>query len=176
MENRIYVASLSDYNAGYLHGKWIDLSGKDIDDVWNEVNKMLKESPCTKQYGDIAEEWAIHDRDGILSTANISEYESFEKCLELVRYIEDADDEDIAEYCLKDKLGNIDEATTMMENHIGTYESYYEYGESILEGYEIPENVKFYVDYEGVAKDEELNGYITIFEQSYNTFHVFLNS
>jgi len=53
---RIYVASLSDYNAGRLVGKWIDLEGKTKEDVLEEVNEMLKTSKEP-----IAEEWAIHD-------------------------------------------------------------------------------------------------------------------
>ena len=41
---RIYVASLSDYNAGHLLGEWIDLDGKDTDDVQGEIAAMLRNS------------------------------------------------------------------------------------------------------------------------------------
>lgn len=41
---RIYVASLSDYNAGHLHGVWIDLDGKDADEVQEKVAEMLRGS------------------------------------------------------------------------------------------------------------------------------------
>lgn len=41
---RIYVASLSDYNNGRLHGAWIDLAGKEESDVWQEINAILKAS------------------------------------------------------------------------------------------------------------------------------------
>jgi len=41
---RIYVASLSDYNAGLLLGEWIDLDGKDTDDVQGEIAAMLRNS------------------------------------------------------------------------------------------------------------------------------------
>lgn len=41
---RIYVASLSDYNAGLLLGEWIDLDGKDADDVGEEIAAMLRTS------------------------------------------------------------------------------------------------------------------------------------
>lgn len=78
---RIYVASLSDYNNGVLHGVWIDdLELKDADDVQEEVNAMLAESPTAEKYGDPAEEWAIHDYEGL---PNIGEYESFSYCCEL---------------------------------------------------------------------------------------------
>jgi len=54
-EYRIYVASLSDYNAGRLHGAWIDAT-QDADEIEAEVQEMLAASPEP-----IAEEWAIHD-------------------------------------------------------------------------------------------------------------------
>lgn len=51
---RIYVACLAAYNAGRLHGRWID-ADKGQDQIWAEVRQMLKESPESR-----AEEWAIH--------------------------------------------------------------------------------------------------------------------
>lgn len=41
---RIYVASLSDYNAGRLHGEWIDAT-QELDDIWAEIHAMLAKSP-----------------------------------------------------------------------------------------------------------------------------------
>jgi antirestriction protein len=57
------VASLSDYNAGVLHGVWIDLDGADVEDIDDQIQTMLKSSPTTRKYGDIAEEYAIHDHE-----------------------------------------------------------------------------------------------------------------
>lgn len=65
---RIYVASLADYNAGRLHGVWIDATD-DIGDIWAQVHKMLEKSA---EPG--AEEFAIHDHDGFWP-AQIGEYE-----------------------------------------------------------------------------------------------------
>ncbi|MGF6599815.1 antirestriction protein [Paraburkholderia sp. GAS448] len=45
-ERRIYVACLASYNSGILHGEWIDTEGKDADDIQDEVNAMLRASPC----------------------------------------------------------------------------------------------------------------------------------
>jgi antirestriction protein len=55
---RIYVASLSDYNAGRLHGIWISLDD-DIESTWSQLHGMLAASPEPH-----AEEWAIHDYEG----------------------------------------------------------------------------------------------------------------
>jgi antirestriction protein len=36
---RIYVACIASYNAGILHGRWIDVT--DPDDIWERVAAML---------------------------------------------------------------------------------------------------------------------------------------
>lgn len=40
---RIYVACLAAYNAGTLHGRWIDVD--DVDEVWKGIAGILKDSP-----------------------------------------------------------------------------------------------------------------------------------
>jgi antirestriction protein len=56
---RIYVASLYDYNAGILHGTWIE-ADQDPEDIQEAIDGMLLASPSGHQ----AEEWAIHDFEG----------------------------------------------------------------------------------------------------------------
>ena len=48
---RIYVASLTDYNAGNLHGRWIDLDATTTeDDLLEQTRAMLAESPEAKAF------------------------------------------------------------------------------------------------------------------------------
>ena len=68
---RIYVASLSDYNAGRLHGAWLD-AAQEPDALWAGINEMLARSP---EPG--AEEWAIHDYEAFCGV-RLGEYESIE--------------------------------------------------------------------------------------------------
>ncbi len=68
---RIYVASLSDYNDGRLHGAWID-AAQDRDDLYREVQAMLIDSTLPD-----AEEFAIHDYEGF-GPLQLDEYESLE--------------------------------------------------------------------------------------------------
>ncbi|MFR6036489.1 antirestriction protein ArdA [Desulfovibrio piger] len=58
---RIYVASLSDYNAGILHGTWIDFAQlTDLDDLRAAIAAMLATSPTAKAApGQPAEEWMM---------------------------------------------------------------------------------------------------------------------
>ena len=69
---RIYVASLSDYNAGRLHGAWIE-AGQDSDSLGMEITAMLERSKEPN-----AEEWAIHDFEEF-GPVRLSEYESLER-------------------------------------------------------------------------------------------------
>jgi antirestriction protein len=57
----VYIASLSDYNAGILHGCWLELDG--VTDHEQAIQAMLAQSPYARKTGDIAEEWAIHDSE-----------------------------------------------------------------------------------------------------------------
>ena len=93
---RVYIASLSDYNNGRLEGKWFDLSDYlSASDLMDDINDMLKD--LTKKYkkidGEVREEWAVHDYEGIPPTL-ASEYmgeADFEKLLEIRKVAEDRD-------------------------------------------------------------------------------------
>jgi antirestriction protein len=77
---RIYVASLSDYNAGRLHGVWLD-ADQDAVQLAEEVHGMLASSPEP-----FAEEYAIHDYEGF-GRVQIGEYESLARVAALARGI-----------------------------------------------------------------------------------------
>ncbi|NER31329.1 MAG: antirestriction protein ArdA [Symploca sp. SIO1C4] len=69
---RIYVACLSAYTNGYLHGWWID-ADQDPDEIWSDIKDMLADSPM-----DDAEEWAIHDYENF-GAISISENPDLEQ-------------------------------------------------------------------------------------------------
>ena len=72
----IYVACLSSYNNGVLHGVHIDLEdGIEEDEVWDQVKAMLAKSKYPP-----AEEWAIHDHEGF-EGIRVWEYDRFERVL-----------------------------------------------------------------------------------------------
>ena len=88
-ELRIYVASLADYNAGNLHGKWIDCEGKDVDDLQAEVDDMLERSKLPD-----AEEFAIHDAEGFGDL--IGEYTPLSQVASYVEIIDEHDEAGLA--------------------------------------------------------------------------------
>lgn len=81
---RIYVACLAAYNAGRLHGRWID-ANQDADTIREEIAAMLAASP---EPG--AEEWAIHDHEGL---GAIGESESIDRVAEIAAAVADAGDD-----------------------------------------------------------------------------------
>jgi antirestriction protein len=76
----IYIACLSAYNNGRLHGAWIN-ADRDVDEIQEDVEFILSYSP-----EDDAEEWAIHDYQGF-EGLKIKEYEDLEKVSELAQAI-----------------------------------------------------------------------------------------
>ena len=68
IDPKIYVASLSDYNNGHLHGSWIE-AAQDADEIHSSIHSMLDKSPQPD-----AEEYAIHDYEGF-AAFTVGEYE-----------------------------------------------------------------------------------------------------
>ena len=105
---RIYVASLSDYNNGRLEGKWLDLSDySDASELMEAIQEMLDE--LTEKYksvdGEVREEWAVHDYEGIPSTL-ASEYMSEQDFQQLYDIAEVADDRGIPVEVLVERAGD----------------------------------------------------------------------
>ncbi len=83
---RVYVACLSAYNAGTLHGKWISVIGKSGEEIQEEINEILKESP-----EEDAEEWAIHDHEfGNLINSEWPDLDTLGELAELLEEFGDA--------------------------------------------------------------------------------------
>lgn len=171
---QIYVASLSDYNAGILHGDWI-FADNEPEVLQEAIGQMLDRSPTTEATGEVAEEWAIHDFDGF-GQAALGEYESLERVAQLARGIvrygepfsawwadEDRSDEDGG-----------DVFTQFEQQFQGEYSTFEEYGESLLEELgvdiddlaEVPESLRPYVcfDLDAWLRDLRIGGDITVIE------------
>ena len=171
IEPRIYVACLAAYNAGKLHGKWIELEGKSAAEVREEIQGILKASPEPH-----AEEWAIHDFE--LGGIKIGESEDIEKLMELVGHLVEHG-EAFAAY-----VNNQGVAYANLEGfedaYQGEHDSIEDYAEQWLEDTgslaQIPENLRFYFDYAKYARDLELGGDIWSSESDHGTVYVFYNN
>jgi antirestriction protein len=105
---RIYVASLSDYNNGRLEGKWLDLSDySDASELMEAIQEMLDE--LTEKYksvdGEVREEWAVHDYEGIPSTM-ASEYMGEQDFQQIYDIAEVADESGVPFEVLIERAGD----------------------------------------------------------------------
>lgn len=143
---QIYVASLSDYNAGILHGKWIKLESKDINDIQDEISQILADSPNAKKYGEPAESWAIHDFE--LGGIRISEYEDLETIIAIVEALSEHGEAFAIYY---NDVSDLESATSNFEEaYEGEYDSLLAYATEIFDelyAHSIPENLRYYIDY-----------------------------
>jgi antirestriction protein len=124
-EPRIYVASLADYNAGRLHGRWI-AANQEPETLWEEINEMLAES-----MEPLAEEWAIHDYEGF-GPLRLSEYESIERISTLARGIAEHG-RAFAHWADYLGPGQDDDLDRFEENYRGHWSSTTEFAESFLD-------------------------------------------
>lgn len=164
---RIYVVDLAAYNNGKLHGVWINACD-DLDDIWNQINEMLTNSPEP-----LAEEWAIHDFEGFGGYA-LSEYERIETVHEIACFIEQYPDfgGELLNY-----YSDLEEAKTAAEeNYCGCYKSLADYAQELTEETgDIPQHLEYYIDYERMSRDMEMNGDIYTIETGYEEIHIFWN-
>jgi antirestriction protein len=122
---RVYVASLSDYNAGRLHGAWIN-ADQPADGLQVAVSEMLAASPEP-----IAEEWAIHDYEDF-GSVRLSEYEDLVSVSRLGRGIAKHGRPFAAWAATRDSFDGeaLDE---FEEGYLGTYDSIEAYAEQLLD-------------------------------------------
>ena len=130
---RIYVASLTDYNAGRLYGTWIDAT-QEPEDIHKEVQQMLEDSP---QF--FAEEWAIHDYEGF-GYVRLSEYSTFETVARIAHGIEEHGDAFSAWIAYSDDaseeiVGNFEEA------YLGRWDDMEDYASEVARDLGITDDV-----------------------------------
>lgn len=159
---RVYVASLADYNAGRLHGEWVDLD--DAQDLGERVQAMLRRSPEP-----VAEEWAIHDYEGF-GPLHLDEYESLDTVAMLAQGIRQHGPA-FAHWVALEGATTGDLLARFEDAYLGHWESIEAFAESLFDdfGYQqildqiIPEQLQPYVrfDAEAWARDLDLGGDIT---------------
>jgi antirestriction protein len=171
---RIYVASLPDYNAGRLHGAWLD-AAQEPEELHDQIAVMLAAS-----HEPHAEEWAIHDFEGF-NGLHLGEWEDLAHVSRVAKGITEhglafahwttlvATDEDLDQF---------DDA------YLGHWPSLTGYAEDVLDdlGLDdevdrcVPENLRPYVtiDAEAFGRDLELGGDVTAIEDGEGV-HVFAN-
>ncbi len=172
---RVYVACLASYNAGILHGKWVEVTSSE-EELLNEIKNVLNSST---EEG--AEEWAFHDHE-YFEPFNVEEYTSTKTLCEYASVLLSLDQYDLEAFQKfeGDLNGKADEILeNFHESYMGSHESEEEYAEYLFnECYEIPEKARYYIDYKSFWRDLTYNGYYSAESKmsNYRTVHIFLNS
>lgn len=163
---RIYVACLAAYNNGYLHGAWID-AAQEPWAIYDAVRVMLAASPIEG-----AEEWAIHDDEGF-GGVRIAEYASFERVSQLAAFI--AEHGEIGAALLDHYAGDLDEAREVLaDRYLGEHASLADYVQELTEeSTPIPSSLRYYIDYQAMARDAELSGDVFTIQIAHDAVHVF---
>ena len=163
---RIYIACLAAYNNGYLHGVWID-ADQDADQIRDEIAAMLARSPIKG-----AEEYAIHDHEGF-EGVSISEYAGIDNVARMGAFI--AEHGALGAGLLEQFGGDMDQAeTTLQDCYHGQFASLADYMEEpTTESVTIPEALRYYVDWDAMARDAEMNGEFFTVETARDEVHLF---
>jgi antirestriction protein len=146
---QIWAGSLADYNAGRLHGCWIDLEGRDVDEVREEIDAMLAASP--EPY---AEEWIVMDYDD--APGELGETSDLDMLIAVQQAVEEH-----GETAVRAALANYyrtEEALDALENGFIIWDDSDQIVESYLEGFAIPDQVLHYIDYDAIWRDLQIEG------------------
>ena len=163
---RIYVACLASYNRGNLHGAWID-ADRGAWAIWDGIKAMLARSPVSG-----AEEYAIHDYEGF-GAVRLAEYACVETVAETADFL--MKHGEVGAELLAYYGGDLAEARDAISDHYcGCHASLADYVQELTEDVvEIPETLKFYIDWEAMARDAEMSGDLFAIEIGYGQVHVF---
>ncbi len=171
---RIYIACLASYNNGVLHGKWIDATS-DEDEMAEEVAGLLRRSPYpnvmvedpeTGEEVPSAEEFAIHDHEGL---GNIGEYTPLSEIAALVEVLEE--NPDLPPHIVL--AYHHEYNANPQDNYRGQYDSWADFAEQFEEETggleEIPDRFRYHIDWESVGREFETGGGLV--EYSGHFFH-----
>jgi antirestriction protein len=163
----IYIADLAAYNAGKPHGIWLDAMQPPAD-LYCAIETMLTHSSELQ-----AKDWLIYGYIG---------FEGY-------TVGESADLEEIhAVACLIDEYGalaaklleegganNAEEAKRMLKDgYYGCFDTVASYVQQFIEDTtDIPDNIRFYIDYTKLARDMVWGGDILTIETASDEVHVF---
>ena len=152
---RIYLTNLGKYNEGELVGKWVDLP------TTNGFEEHLEEIGINEEY----EEWFITDYETDIAGLTIGEYDNIEELDELAETLEDLQDYDreviealISEgYSLEDALKKKDDCMIYYNcNDMTDVAEQYAEETGLLDS--IPENLRYYFDFEAYGRDMGIEG------------------
>lgn len=145
---RVFIACLAFCNADTPQGGWIDLSGLDADGLREEIEDMLRRSPCP------AEAWVALEYEGL---PNLGKHPSIDQLIEVAKAVSKHGP---AMHIWVDYTGTVE---GFKDAYYGTAESWEDFAERLLEDTgmlaEMPEHLWHYFDFTAYARDLKLDGW-----------------
>jgi antirestriction protein len=155
---RIYVASLADYNAGRLSGKWIE-ADQPAETIHREIAAMLAQSSEP-----FAEEWAIHDYENF-GSLRLSEFADIQSVADAAALIAEHGEVFAELLGYLGGLSSLEEAKKYMEQaYRGAFDDVEDYVREFVEDCygdviaKLPDFLRYHIDYQGIAHDLECGG------------------
>lgn len=164
---KIWIGCLAAYNAGELHGEWVE-ANQSVECLEKEIEEILGSSP-----EEDAEEWMVSDYDNFGSFGDLlGEYPSLDDVSRAAFFY--AEHKKLAEIAFK-YCENLDEAIDMVEErYAGCYASLGDFAEEYFRGFStIPKELEYYIDWEKMGSDMEINGVFCSFEVKFQQVHIF---
>jgi antirestriction protein len=153
LEPKIYIVCLASYNAGILHGTWIDVT-QDAEIVREEINALLASSSIPN-----AEEWEIQDYEGF-GEIIINPYENIESLVAIAHFIKE---HGILGTKLIAYSGDFYSANGLIEEcYQGEYDNEEDFARSITEEtMDVPDRLAYYIDYAMISRDLFISDYVS---------------
>lgn len=151
----IYVACLSAYNSGCLHGAWIDAT-MDESDIYSAIQTMLSKSPVAD-----AQEWAIHDYTDFGNNV-LSEHSGVDAVQAKATFIKEHGSIAIA---LLEYYGDLQDAADALEDfYRGEWNSELDFATEFFHEmhHDISDNIRFYIDYDAFRRDLFINDFFSL--------------
>jgi hypothetical protein len=159
----IALTNLGKYNEGELVFEWLELPASD-----EEIQETFKKIGVAE--GSRYEEYFISDFETDIDGLDVGEYENLEELNELAERIDNLDTEEleIFQALMESVSSNIGNALDNVDNYylMNDIKDDYDLGKYWIEEsgcYEVPDNLKYYIDYEKFGRDiaMESDGYMT---------------
>ncbi len=153
---QIAITDRADYNEGTLRFEWVDPADHgDADGLLEYIEAFMAKTTCKEFKAGLCahEEWFISDYDG----HNFGENPDLEEIFEYLQAVEDYSEEVVDAY-----LDWIDDSSSGLsarigDSYAGTYGSPTEWAQDYIDNTgaleSMPENLRYYFDYEAYARD-----------------------
>lgn len=176
---RVWIGCLAAYNAGMLHGEWVEVTSEP-DDLYGHIERVLAASPIRG-----AEEWAFMDSEGF-PRGFAGESSSPEELAAWVLEVEDAEEagpgeEVLAAYWDNDQGQEVEGIAercrdAFMGEHRSLGDFAHELEEESGELEAIPDRLRFAIDWERLGRDLELGGDVFTADAGGGCLYVFWNA